>query len=287
MQAGRSVGFGLRARQALFDRLILGKLRAQIGLDQARFAVSAAAPINPELIRFVRAIGIEMIEAYGMTETTAPIAVNPIGGSRIGTVGPPIPGVEVRTAPDGEILVRGPNVFAGYLKNEDATRDTISEDGWLRTGDVGSIDEAGYVVVTDRKKDLIITAGGKNIAPQVIEERLKFHPLISQAVVIGDRRPYLAALLTPDVEAMAAWARENGIGFSVPAELVANDIVLAEVRRGVEEVNKLVSSVEQVKRWTLLDHDFLQEADELTPTIKVKRANVNKRYADAIEGLYG
>ena len=285
-QAGRFVPLGLRMSHALLDRLVLSKLRHQMGLDQAHLVVSGAAPINPEIIWFIRSLGINLVEGYGQTEVTAPTTMTPPDGSRIGTVGPPIPGVEVKIAGDGEILVRGGNVFKGYLKDEKATSESFTEDGYLRTGDVGRFDDAGYLMITDRKKDLIITAGGKNIAPQVIEEQLKFSPLISQAVVIGDGRPYVSALLTPDAEALRKWAGGNGIATTSLEELVKDERVLAEIANAVDQVNARLSHVEQVKRWTLLGREFAQEDGEITPTMKARRVIILQRYSDEIEKLY-
>jgi long-chain acyl-CoA synthetase len=285
-QDGRAIPLGLRAAHGLMDRLVLRKLRRQMGLDQAHLVVSGAAPINPAIIWFIRSLGVNLVEGYGQTEVTAPTSMTPPDRPRIGTVGPPLPGVDVKIAADGEILVRGGNVFNGYLKDDAATRATFTDDGYLLTGDVGRFDEAGYLMITDRKKDLIITAGGKNIAPQVIEEQLKFSPLVSQAVLIGDRRPYLAALLTPDVEGVTAWARAHGVAATDVEAIVADPMFQGEIDRFVADVNSRLSNVEQVKRWTMLDHDFGLEEGEITPTLKARRATIVERYADEIEGLY-
>ena len=285
-QEGRSIPIGLRASHALFDRLVLRKLRHQMGLDNAHLVVSGAAPINPAIIRFIRSLGVNLVEGYGQTEVTAPTSMTPPDRPRIGTVGPPLPGVEVKIADDGEILVRGGNVFKGYLKDDEATRASFTDDGYLLTGDVGRFDDAGYLMITDRKKDLIITAGGKNIAPQVIEEKLKFSPLISQAVLIGDARPYVAALLTPDVEGVAHWAQANGIDATDTKQLVHDPRFLDTVARFVDEVNAHLSHVEQVKRWSMLDHDFEMVDGEITPTMKARRMIIRQRYRDEIEKLY-
>jgi len=285
-QAGEMVPLLLGVRHAILDRLVLRKLRHQAGLDQAHLVVSGAAPINPEIIWFIRSLGVNLIEGYGQTEVCAPTTMTPPERPRIGTVGPPIPGLDVRIADDGEIQVRGGNVFAGYLKDEQATREAFTEDGYLRTGDVGRFDEAGYLMITDRKKDLIITAGGKNIAPQVIEEQLKFSPLISQAVVLGDQRPYVAALLAPDPEGVAKWAAEHGIGSADLATLSRDERLLADISAVVDAVNARLANVEQVKRWKLLDHELTQEANEITPTIKVRRMVIKQRYEADIEQLY-
>jgi long-chain acyl-CoA synthetase len=285
-QEGHPVPFGLRASHGLMDRIVLRKLRHQMGLDRAHLVVSGAAPINPAIIWFIRSLGVNLVEGYGQTEVTAPTSMTPPDRARIGTVGLPLPGVDVKIADDGEILVRGGNVFKGYLKDEDATRATFTDDGFLMTGDVGRVDEAGYLTITDRKKDLIITAGGKNIAPQVIEEKLKFSPLISQAVIIGDKRPFVAALLTPDVEGVRAWARAAGHEGSEVKAIVEDPAFLQEIGRFVDEVNSHLAHVEQVKRWVMLDHDFGLEEGEITPTLKARRGIILQRYADEIERLY-
>ncbi|HVE75434.1 MAG TPA: long-chain fatty acid--CoA ligase [Actinomycetota bacterium] len=285
-QAGKSLPIGLKLKFALLDKLALSKLRHGLGMDHLRFAVTGAAPINPEIIKFMHAIGIDLLEGYGQTEDNAPTSVNPKGKARIGTVGPPLPGEEVKFDEDGEILVRGPNVFMGYWKDEKATRETMTEDGFLRTGDVGEFDEAGYLKITDRKKDLIITAGGKNIAPQEIEGRLKFAPLVSQAVVIGDRRPFLTALLTLDPEVAPKWAKDQGIEFNDVTELAEEPKVLEALQGIVDSVNQNLAQVEQIKKWTVLPRDFTQEAEEITPTMKVKRKTINEKYGSIIEKLY-
>lgn len=285
-EAGKSFGLVDSLKLSLFDKLILSKLRAGLGMENVRFAITGAAPISPEIIRFVHSMGIDLVEGYGQTEDNAPTAVNPPGRARIGTVGPPIPGLELKFDADGEILVRGPNVFRGYFKNETATKETFTEDGFLRTGDVGELDEAGYLRITDRKKDLIKTAGGKYIAPQVIEGKLKFEPLIGQAVVIGDRRPFPTALLTLDPDVAPAWAKGQGIEFIDVTELPENPKVQEAVGAIVAKVNDGLSHAEQIKKWTLLPRDFTQDAEEVTPTLKVRRKIIAEKYADAIEKMY-
>jgi long-chain acyl-CoA synthetase len=255
-------------------------------MDNVRFAITGAAPINDEILKFLFALGINVLEGYGQTEDNAPTSVNPPHKPKIGTVGLPIPGLEVKIAEDGEILVKGPNVFKGYFKNEEATKETMSDDGYLMTGDIGEFDNEGYLKITDRKKDLIITAGGKNISPQEIEGKLKFAPLVSQAVVIGDRRPFLTALITLDPEIAPAWAKEQGIDFTDVTELADNEKVQAAVEKIVEEVNSGLAKVETIKKWTILPRDFTQEAEEITPTLKVKRKTINEKYGDLIERMY-
>jgi long-chain acyl-CoA synthetase len=286
VQAGKPVPMGLRLKTALFDRLVISKLRHGLGMDNVRFAITGAAPINDEILKFLFALGINVLEGYGQTEDNAPTSVNPPHKPKIGTVGLPIPGLEVKIAEDGEILVKGPNVFKGYFKNEEATKETMSDDGYLMTGDIGEFDNEGYLKITDRKKDLIITAGGKNISPQEIEGKLKFAPLVSQAVVIGDRRPFLTALITLDPEIAPAWAKEQGIDFTDVTELADNEKVQAAVEKIVEEVNSGLAKVETIKKWTVLPRDFTQEAEEITPTLKVKRKTINEKYGDLIERMY-
>jgi long-chain acyl-CoA synthetase len=282
-QAGGEPGGLLQRQYALADRLVLGKLRHAIGLEQARILASGAAPIAPDVLRFFDAIGLEIDEVYGQTENTGLCSMNRPGRARFGTVGPSVPDSEIRIAEDGEILSRSGMVFAGYYKDPEATRATMTEDGFLCTGDVGELDAEGYLRITDRKKDLIITAGGKNISPSNIETALKRHDLVANAVAIGDRRPYVTALLTLDPEAARAFvAAAGGPAGAEPAEVPA---LLAELERHVAEVNSHLSHVEQVKRWRLLPRDF-EVGVELTPTLKVKRKVVNERYEAEIEALY-
>jgi long-chain acyl-CoA synthetase len=224
-------------------------------------------------------------EGYGQSEDNGPTSWNPPDANKIGTVGVPFPSIEVKIAEDGEILVRGGNIMPGYYKDEKATHETVDDDGWLHSGDVGELDEHNYLKITDRKKDLIITAGGKNIAPQEIENRIKFNPLISQVVVIGDKRPFLTALITLDEEKAPAWAAEHGIEGEIP-QIAANDRTLKEVESAIEEVNKGLAKVEGVKKFRVLERDFLQEENEITPTMKVKRKQINQIYAAAIEDMY-
>ncbi|HEX2052710.1 MAG TPA: AMP-dependent synthetase/ligase, partial [Actinomycetota bacterium] len=285
-QAGKPIPLQLKVKNALFDKLIFSKTREEIGMEHCRFAVTGSAPVAPEVLKFIHAIGIDLVEAYGQTETNAPTTVTPVGKSRIGTVGPPIPGIELKFDTDGEILVKGPNLFKGYLNDPAATAEAFTEDGFLKTGDVGELDEAGYLKITDRKKDIIITAGGKNIAPQEIEAKLTLSPLLSQAVVIGDRRPYLTALLTLDPDAAMHWGKAFGVNVSDVRQLARDPKVLAEVESVVEKVNAGLSQVEKIKKWTLLDTDFTQEAEEITPTFKVKRKTINTKYAKEIEAMY-
>jgi long-chain acyl-CoA synthetase len=270
--------------QAAFDRAeekVFANVRGLFG-GQVRQCVTGAAPIAPEILEFFYACGVPVLEGYGMTETSTVATVNSLDDFRFGSVGKALPGQEVRIADDGEILLRGPNIFQGYYKNEDATRETLGE-GWLHTGDLGSMDEDGFVYITGRKKDILITAGGKNITPANLENGIKQCRWVSQAVVVGDRRPYLAALVTLDPEEVPKFAEEHGIS---PEEVAGSDEVRAEIQRAVEAVNATVGPVEQVKRFEILPRDLSQENGELTPTMKVKRGVVGERYADRIEALY-
>lgn len=285
-QAHKPMPPGLALRHRLLDHLVLSKLRHELGMDACRLAVSGAAPLSAEVLTFVLSLGIKLVEGYGLTETTAPISVNPSTGIRVGTVGPPLPGVEVRFDPDGELLVRGFNVFKGYFSDEASTTAAFTDDGFFRTGDVGEFDAAGYIKITDRKKDIIVTAGGKNVAPQVLEERLKSDPLISQAVVVGDRRPYLVALITLDPEAAQQWAADHQITFGAVAELSASPLVLQAIGAAVERVNAGLSRVEGIKKWTVLDRDFTLDAEEITPSLKVRRKVIIDKYNAVIDGMY-
>jgi long-chain acyl-CoA synthetase len=247
-----------------------------------RQAVTGAAPISKEILEFFYACGVPVMEGYGMTETSTVASSNRPDAFRFGSVGKPLAGVEAKIADDGELLLRGPNIFQGYFKNEEATREALA-DGWLHTGDLGSIDEDGFIYITGRKKDIIITAGGKNITPANLENGLKQNRYISQAVVIGDRRPYLVALITLDPEELPAFAEQHGLQ---PDEVYKSEQMRAEVRRAVDEVNSAVGRVEQIKKFTILPHDLSQPTGELTPTLKVKRNVVNEKYAEEIEALY-
>jgi long-chain acyl-CoA synthetase len=279
------IPLGLKLQHAALDKLVLVRIRERFGLDQCTLALSAAAPLNPDLIWFFHSIGIKITEGYGQSEDNGPTSWNPPDAVKIGTVGTAYPELEVKVAEDGEILVRGGNVMAGYYKDEAATKEAVDSEGWLRSGDVGEFDEHGYLKITDRKKDLIITAGGKNIAPQEIENRIKFHQLISQAVVIGDRRPFLTALITLDEEKAPAWAKEQGIEGDIGG--IANDErTLKEIEGAINEVNRSLAKVEGVKKFRVLERDFLQEENEITPTMKVKRKQINEHYGDVIESLY-
>jgi long-chain acyl-CoA synthetase len=267
------------------DAVAFSQVRQLVGLDQLEFAISGAAPITAELIEWYRTIGVPFSEIYGMSEDSGPLTWEPYR-VKVGTVGRALPGVEVVLADDGEVLGRGGNVFTGYLKDPDKTADALDADGWLHTGDIGVLDEEGYLKIVDRKKELIITAGGKNISPANIESALKSFPLIGQAAVIGDRRPFISALIVLDGEVAPAWAKQHGIDEADIAALAANPDVHAEIERCVNEANQRFSNVERVKKFTILSEEWLPDSEELTPTMKLKRRGVNAKYAAEIEAIY-
>ena len=276
----------LRFRHAVSDRLVYAKLRAAVG-GRVRYAVSGGAPLGERLGHFFRGAGITIIEGWGLTETTAAATGNSPERVKVGTAGQPLPGVSVRIAEDGEILTTGPNLFAGYWHDDSATADALTPDGWLLTGDVGELDDEGYLRVTGRKKELIITAGGKNVAPAVLEDRIRAHPLVSQALVVGDRRPYVAALITLEPQAVSRWLTRRGRppGTS-PADLTEDPDLIAEVQTAVDEANQAVSRAESVRRFRVLATDFTEQNGYLTPSLKVRRNLVKKDLADEINGLY-
>jgi len=282
-RAGRKPGFLLRKQHEFADKQVLSKIRGLFG-GKIRLAVSGAAPINPEILSFFDAAGVLVLEGWGMTETSTAATVSTPEEFKVGTIGKPFPGCEVKIADDGEILVKGPNVFQGYYKNEEATRETIV-DGWLHTGDIGEFDSEGFLKITGRKKDIIITAGGKNITPANLENEIKQHPLVSQCVVVGDRKPYLVALVTLDPEDAIAYAKEHDLPED-PTELAKDTTVLRAIEDHVETINQKFARVEQVKKVTILPRDLSQETGELTPTLKVKRAVVADKHQQEIEALY-
>ena len=273
-----------RRRHQLADRLVLSKVRAAFGAG-FELGLTGAAPIGQEILEFFDACGILVLEGYGLTETCAASTLNTPAAHRFGTVGRPLPGTEVRAADDGELLLRGPNVFAGYHGREADTAETL-EDGWLRTGDLGAVDADGFVRITGRKKDLIITSSGKNISPSNIEELLRETRWVSQAVVFGDNRPYLVALLTLDLDELGALAEHAGVPPGDAVTLARRPEVVAELQRAVDAVNARLARIEQIKRFAILDRDLDQTAGELTPTLKVKRPVVTEHYAARVEELY-
>jgi long-chain acyl-CoA synthetase len=286
LDSGRGPGPALRLRHGLFDRLVYARLRAAVG-GRVRYAVSGGAPLGERLGHFFRGAGITVLEGYGLTETSAAATVNLPSRNRIGTVGPPLPGVSVRIADDEEILISGPNVFGGYWQNKAATSEILTGDGWLRTGDMGALDDAGYLRVTGRKKELIVTAGGKNVAPAVLEDRIRAHPLVSQCLVVGDGRPYVACLITLDTEALEHWKTQHGKpAGSGPADLADDADLTAEIQRAVDDANAAVSRAESVRRFRILATDFTEANGYLTPSLKVRRNVVVKDCAADIEALY-
>ena len=274
-----------RATHALFDRLVYSKLRAALG-GQVRYAVSGGAPLGARLGHFFRGVGITILEGYGLTETTAGATVNLPDSVKVGTVGRPIPGVTIRIAEDGEILIRGDNVFQGYWRNDQASAETLS-DGWLRTGDLGSIDSDGFLSITGRKKELIVTAGGKNVSPAVLEDRVRAHALVSQCMVVGDQRPFVAALVTIDEEALPAWKEAHGKPKEAPVADLADDPDLrSEIQAAIDDANQAVSRAEAIRNFRILPSDFSVEGGQLTPSLKVKRSVVATECASEIEALY-
>jgi long-chain acyl-CoA synthetase len=269
----------------VLDKVVGAKIRSSLGMDKVRVLSSGAAPISPDLLRWFHGIGLPVGEVYGQTEDCGPATINPPDAIRIGTVGIPIPGLEVRIADDGEILVRGGSVCAGYWRNPQATAELIEPDGWMHTGDVGTLDDDGYLTITDRKKDLIITAAGQNVAPQQIETRLREEPLIAQPVVVGDGRKYLTALITLDSTELSAWAHRHHKLFD-PEQLARDPEIRDEVARSIERVNAEFARVEGIKRFRVLPHEFTVAAGELTPTLKVRRRAVVEQHAAVIEEMY-
>jgi long-chain acyl-CoA synthetase len=279
--AGKRAPVHLEAQFALFDKLVYSKVKSAIGLDQARMMASGAAPLGKDVIDFFAGLGMPIYEVYGQSEDNGPTSFNAPGKTKIGTVGPAFPGVEVKIADDGEILVKGRNVFAGYYKDPAATDETLV-DGWLHSGDLGEFDSEGFLSITGRKKDLIITAGGKNVAPKLIESGLKENPLVSEAVVIGDKRKYLTALVTLDPEAAEKFSKDKGLSGAVHE----SEAVRQEIQRSVDKVNTEMARVEQVKKFTVLPRELSMDEGELTPTLKVKRNVVTDHFSSEIEAMY-
>jgi long-chain acyl-CoA synthetase len=278
--------FGLRAQHALFDRLVYGKLRAALG-GRAQYAVSGGAALSERLGHFFRGIGVTVLEGYGLTETTAATTVNRPDRNKIGTVGLPLPGVGIKIADDGEILISGKNVFAGYWRNEAATKEVLAEEGWFSTGDVGELDEEGFLKITGRKKEMIVTAGGKNVAPAVLEDRLRSHALISQCMVVGDGRSFIAALITLDPEALGPWKERHGkpADATVASRRDDPDLVV-DVQAAVDDANQAVSRAESIRKFRILEGDFTQEAGQLTVKLGIRRSVLLKDFAADIDALY-
>ncbi|MGE9783512.1 AMP-dependent synthetase/ligase [Janibacter sp. G368] len=280
-----SVPLKIKLQHAVFDKLVYSTLRAKMG-DKVQYAVSGGAPLGTRLGHFFRGIGVTILEGYGLTETTAPATVNLPDRVKIGTVGPALPGVSLRIADDGEVLIKGVNVLRGYHGNDAATADAIV-DGWFRTGDLGELDEDGYLKITGRKKEILVTAGGKNVAPGVLEDRLRAHPLISQCLVVGDGKPFIAALVTIDEEMLPGWAANNGLGALTIKQARTNETVLAEIQGAVDEANKAVSKAESIRKFSILSEDFTEDNGTLTPSLKLKRNVIMRDFEEDVEALYG
>ena len=283
--AGRRVPLGLQLKYRLADRLVFQKLRQGTG-GRLRCSISGGAPLNPDIARFFYAAGMPILEGYGLTETSPVIAINTFAAQRIGSVGRPVPGVEVRIAEDGEILTRGPHVMKGYYRKPDATAEVLSPDGWFHTGDIGRVDQDGFLFITDRKKDLIVTAGGKNIAPQPIEGRLKTNPLFANAVMLGDKRKYPILLLVPNFERLRGWARAEGLTFADDAALVALPAVQTKMELEAKKHLRDLAQFEVPKKFLVLPRDFSIERGELTPKLSVRRKVVEQNYQAEIAALY-
>ena len=281
-----SVPLPLKLQHAVFDRLVYGKFRAALG-GRCTAAISGGAPLGARLGHFFRGVGLTIYEGYGLTETTAGICVNRPDALRIGTVGPPVGGTSVRIADDGELLFKSNLVFAGYWRNEAATADAIDAEGWFHTGDIGEIDQDGFVTITGRKKELIVTAGGKNVAPAVLEDRLRANWLVSQCLVVGDRQPFIAALVTIDPEAFPTWLEKTGRPATTNlADVVADPELRAEVQSAIDDANKAVSKAEAIRKFTILPFDWTEATGQLTPSLKLKRNVVQKECAAEIAALY-
>jgi len=274
----------VRAQHAAFDRLVYGKLRDALG-GRCQYAVSGGAPLGERLGHFYRGIGLTILEGYGLTETTAALTANLPDAQKVGSVGRPLPGTSVRVADDGELLFKGGQVFAGYWRNEQATSEAIERDGWFHTGDVGEVDDEGFVRITGRKKEILVTAGGKNVAPAVLEDRLRAHHLVSQCIVVGDGQPYIAALVTIDTESFPAWAEAQGKVGDV-SDLIDDPDLRAEIEAAVEDANKAVSKAESIRKFAILPLDWTEEGGQLTPSLKLKRNVVMREFRDDVAALY-
>jgi long-chain acyl-CoA synthetase len=279
-------GLGLRIEHALYDRLVYGKMRAALG-GRAQYAVSGGAGLAERLGHFFRGAGITILEGYGLTETTAPVSVNRPDRQKIGSVGQPLPGVAVRIADDGEVLVKGKSIFPGYWQNQQATAETFTSDGWFRSGDLGELDDEGFLTITGRKKEMIVTAAGKNVAPAILEDRLRSHLIIGQCMVVGDGRPFVSALITIDREAFGPWKERHG----KPAEATVADLredpdLVASVQHAVDDANKAVSRAESIRKFRILQDDFTQEDGHLSAKLGIRRSVLAKEFAQDIEALY-
>nr|WP_157321433.1 AMP-dependent synthetase/ligase [Nesterenkonia alkaliphila] len=279
-------GFVLKLKHGLFDKLVYSKLRARMG-GNVKFAVSGGSPLGARLGFFFKGIGLHVMEGYGLTETTAPLTVNTPTATKIGSVGQPLPGHEVRIDDSGEILGRGVGVFRGYLNRPDANQESFTEDGWYRTGDVGALDSEGFLTITGRQKEILVTAAGKNVAPAQLEDQIRADAIVSQAVVVGDGRPFVAALITLDAETLPGWLEGRGMNPDTPvSELIENQTIIDHVQSVVDKANQSVSKAESIRTFKLLEGDFTIESGHLTPSMKIRRADIMKDYAEAVETLY-
>lgn len=286
LEEGARVPLGLKLQFALFDKLVYAKLRAAMG-GRVKYAVSGSAPLGPRLGHFYHSLGITILEGYGLTETTAPATVNLTTKSKIGSVGTALPGVDVRIADDGEVQVRGINVFAGYWNNSEATAASFDGD-WFKTGDLGALDDDGFLTITGRKKEIIVTAGGKNVAPAALEDPIRSAPIISQVVVVGDQRPFIGALVTLDAEMLPVWLANKGVSEHLSlAEAAKNPVVLEEVQAAIDRANAKVSRAESIRKFVILDRDFTEADGYLTPKMSIKRDNILRDFAEQIDSLYG
>lgn len=287
VMAGEKPGLGLSIKFKLFDKLVYSKLRDKMG-GNVKYAVSGSAPLSHYLGHFYHSLGIKILEGYGLTETTAPVTVNLATKFKIGTVGPALPGQTVRIAPDGEIEVKGIDVFKEYWNNPEATKAVFTEDGFFKTGDLGSLDEDGYLTITGRKKEIIVTAGGKNVAPAGLEDPIRSFPLIGQVVVVGDQRPFISALVTLDSEMLPTWLKNQGLDAEMTVEQAAkHPQVLAEVQRAIDHGNKTVSRAESIRKWVILPIEFTEASGHLTPKMSIKRDNILRDFAGEIASMYG
>jgi long-chain acyl-CoA synthetase len=268
----------------VFSRLVYGRLRDALG-GECQFAVSGGAPLGERLGHFYRGIGLTVLEGYGLTETTAALTVNLPDAQKVGTVGRPLPGTTVRVTDDGELAFRGGQVFKGYWQNPEATAEAIDADGWFHTGDVGEVDDEGFVRITGRKKEILVTAGGKNVAPAVLEDRVRAHALVSQCLVVGDGQPFIAALVTIDQEALPAWAEQHGKNADLAA-LVDDPDLRAAIQEAIDDANQAVSKAESIRKFEILPYDWTEEDGQLTPSLKLKRNVVMRECRDEIAALY-
>ena len=286
LEAGEKIPFGMKLKFALFNKLVYSKLREAMG-GKVAHAVSGSAPLGSRLGHFFHSLGVVILEGYGLTETTAPATVNLADKSKIGTVGPALPGVGVRLADDGEIEVRGINVFREYWNNPEATAAAFSDGGWFRTGDIGSFDSEGFLTITGRKKEIIVTAGGKNVAPAALEDPIRANPIVGQVVVVGDQKPFISALVTLDSEMLPTWLANNGLSADMPLrEAATNDAVRAEVQRAVDAANTRVSRAESIRKFTILDTEWTEASGHLTPKLSIKRNVIMTDFADEIAAIY-